>query len=138
MSPYRTPWARPERPMSWRERFAIGVAGILAGLMFCTGGCTAAQVSAFDAAIAAGSAALVPAEQLSCSAALDLDPSGGTAICAVIDAAGNAIGAGFQVLENAQAIAALLTKAPVKLPATQAVLDQTKAAIRVRAVAVRP
>ena len=55
-------------------------------------------------------------------AAADLDPSGKTAVCAAVDAAGTAVGSTFTVIEDVQAVAALLSKTAPKLPATSAAL----------------
>lgn len=91
-------------------------------------GCTAAQLTTFDQAIEAGQAALVPAESIACAGAGLIDPTGKTAICTVLDDAGNAVGAGFTVAEDAAAIAALLSKTAPKSPAVGDVLKTALAA----------
>ncbi len=105
--------------------------GLLA-LGIVLGACTAAQLTAFDQAIQQGSAALVPVENLACSSATLLDPTGATAICAAVDTTGAAVGAAFVVAEDAASIAALLAKTAPKSPAVGVVL-QTALSARVAA-----
>ncbi len=107
-----------------RKIVGLVVVGLLA--------CTPAQLAAWDNAINVGSAAVVPAENLACSAATELDPTGATAVCAYVDATGNAVSAGFQVVESVQAIVALLAATSPKVPATVTVLNQAKAILHVR------
>jgi hypothetical protein len=95
-------------------------------------GCTPAQVTAFDSVIAQGQAALVPAENLACLGATELDSSGATAICTAIDIAGNAIGTVFTVVENAPSVVALLAKTAPKTPAVSAALLGAKAALKAK------
>jgi hypothetical protein len=100
----------------------------IVGILALVAACTPAQLSAFDAAIAQGTAALVPAENLACEGAALLDPSGSTAVCTAIDATGAAIGATFTVVEDVQAITALVARAAPKVPATAEVLKTAVAA----------
>jgi len=74
--------------------------------------CNAAQMTAFDKALADGESLLAPSEQFSCSVATALDPSGATAICGEIDAVGNIIGTVFTVTQDAASIQALCKRAP--------------------------
>jgi len=73
-------------------------------------GLTPAQVSAFDAQIAAGQAALVPAEDLACSVDIVADPTGAKAVCYAIDQTGSLVGAAMTVAEDVASIAALAAK----------------------------
>ncbi len=88
-------------------------------------GCTAAQLTAFDQALAAGQAALVPVENLTCIVASEVDPSGATAICTEVDSAGTAIGQAITVVENVPAIQALVAKTSPKLTPTILVVLHT-------------
>jgi hypothetical protein len=110
----------------------VTAAGALASLP----DCTPARLAAWATAVSAGSAAVVPAESLACIAANDLDPSGASAICSVVDASGAAIGAGFVVAEDVQAIAKLLSATAPKLPATVTLLEMAKGAAKSRKLAV--
>jgi hypothetical protein len=115
---------------------AAAKAAAVVGLIFFanTTACTAAQATAFDQAIATGNAALVPAENLSCTAATILDPTGATAICSVIDASGAAIGTTFTVVESVQAIAALIAKVPALSPTVAAKLSAFEQSLVVKGV----
>jgi hypothetical protein len=84
-----------------------------------------ASLAAFDQAIATGAAAVVSAEGLACEAATDLDPSGASAICIDIDAAGNAIGTVFATLPtDAAIVTALLTKTAAPTATVAQILAQ--------------
>ena len=75
--------------------------------------------------VQAGNAAVVPAENLACSIAQNVDPSGATAACVKIDQAGNVIGEVLTIAEDVVSVAAL-----VKLhPATPAVAAKMFAAM---------
>jgi hypothetical protein len=104
---------------------------LLASLIL-VAGCTQAQLTAFDSAIAQGQAALVPAQNLACAAATDLDPSGATAICTTIDTAGNAVGLGFTVAEDVASIAALLSATAPKTASATAALTAAKQAVKAK------
>ncbi len=94
--------------------------------------CTPAQNQAFDVAISQGSAAVVPAEVLACEVATEFDPSGATAVCAVVDAAGTVIGAAFTVAEDVQSIAALVAKAKPLTPPTASALMAARLSLHPR------
>jgi hypothetical protein len=93
-----------------------------------TEACTAAQLSAFDQDIAKGQAALVPAENLACTTAAALDPSGATAICSAVDTTGAVVGAAFTVIEDAASIAQLVQVAAPKSAAVTEALHTAMAA----------
>jgi hypothetical protein len=90
-----------------------------------------ASTSALDAQLAAGQALIVPAESYACEAATDIDPTGATALCTEIDAAGNAIGAGITVVEEVGWIANLIKNTIGKTDATKQALSQFHAIKRV-------
>jgi hypothetical protein len=92
-------------------------------------GCTSAQLTAFETAIATGQAALVPAEDLACTVANVVDPSGASADCQKIDSTGALVGEVFTITENAPAIANLVAKtsAGMQLSVKAHRLAQTKA-----------
>lgn len=97
---------------------------ILIALVVVAGSVSCTSLSTFEAEIAKGQAALIPAENLACEAATDLDPSGATALCTEIDTAGNAVGLGITVVEDAASIAALLKQAFGKTDSAKAALAQ--------------
>jgi hypothetical protein len=104
--------------------------------MACQGTTPAQALSAFDQAIAAGSAAVVPIENLACEAAEDIDPTGATAVCTEIDATGAAIGTVFTTIQTTQAAVNALLKAtaPKTAPVVN-VLTSGHSAIRAKLVA---
>lgn len=77
--------------------------------------CNTSQLTAYDKAIAAGTSALVPVENLACTIAKEVDPTGGTADCSAIDSTGNLVGVVFTVVEDVSAIAALTGKTSVAM-----------------------
>ena len=103
--------------MTLRHLLLAPLSFLLLALVSCT------SLSAFDADLAAGTAALVPAANLACESATVLDPSGATALCTAIDATGAAVGATITVIEDAVSIAALLTRTAPKIPATKVLLE---------------
>ena len=124
--------------MTLLKKALLPLAVLLASLLaFSEEGCNPAQLSAFDQAIEAGQAALVPAESIACASATLLDPSGKTAICSTIDATGAAVGAAFTVAEDAAGIAALLNRTAPKSPAVGEAL-KTALAARVAALPASP
>lgn len=96
-------------------------------------------LNAIDQALTRGAAVVVAAENLACEAAVDIDPSGATAVCTQIDAAGNATGAVFTtVATTAAAVQALLASTQPKTPAVVNALGVGHAAIKVRRLAAIP
>jgi len=92
-------------------------------VMFAITSMAFSSLAAFDAAIAQGSALVAPAVDAACELATDLDPSGATAVCTYLDAAGNAAGVVFATLPtDAAAVSALLKTTPAKTPAVSQVL----------------
>jgi hypothetical protein len=105
---------------------AVKVAGGL--IMMALVGC--ASFAQFIQAIQAGQAAIVPATNLACEIAVDVDPTGATAICAQLDAAGNVVSTLAPVVEDAASIAALVANTKPKTPVVAAAVSAAHVAFK--------
>ncbi len=92
-----------------------------------TAACSAAQVSAFESALAKGDTALVDATPLACDILDITDPANAKGICQVLDDAGNAVGVVLPVVETVGQLQALVKAHPAKTSSAGAALAAAKA-----------
>jgi hypothetical protein len=85
---------------------AIAAGAVVTSLL----GCTAAELTAWEKAVQAGTALVIPTENYACTVLTEVDPSGATAGCQEIDTTGSLIGPVLTVAEDAPSIVAAVAK----------------------------